>query len=187
MEENNKKKLIGTILGVVLFIALIVGATYAWFNNAANVTNGNYNAEAKNFMITYTKGTEIADMVYKKTSEATPNNITSEVVVKAKKANTQTADGTLNIIFTPDENTINVDGAINWGVSLNSEGTFHTTGSVASTSTAPITVYTGPVTVEDTSYHIHFWADPTKISNDQLGQTFKGHIHATATQNETTN
>ena len=39
----DRKKLIGTIIGVIFFVALIAGATFAWLTFNANVTNGNYN------------------------------------------------------------------------------------------------------------------------------------------------
>ena len=55
----DKKKLIGTIIGVIAFAALIAGATYAWFSFALNVTTGSYSANTQNFIVTYTKGTNI--------------------------------------------------------------------------------------------------------------------------------
>ena len=72
----DKKKLIGTIIGVTLFIALIAGATFAWLTANATTTNGNYTATTKNFIITYAGGTQINAV--KQLSSATTATITSE-------------------------------------------------------------------------------------------------------------
>ena len=56
----DKKKLIGTIIGVVAFGALIAGATYAWLTYNATITNGNYLLSSMNFSVVYTKGTAVS-------------------------------------------------------------------------------------------------------------------------------
>lgn len=84
------KKLLGTIIGVLMFALLIVGATYAWLTLTANVTNGNYTVKTKNFIINYAGGTAITDTV--QTSNATTANITS-----ASTADGSTTDGWLAV------------------------------------------------------------------------------------------
>ena len=84
------KKLLGTIIGVLMFALLIVGATYAWLTLTANVTNGNYTVKTKNFIINYSGGTAITDTV--QTSNATTANITS-----ASTADGSTDDGWLAV------------------------------------------------------------------------------------------
>ena len=56
----DKKKLIGLIIGIILFAALIVGATFAWLTYSINVTNGNYNVETSCFDINYENGADIS-------------------------------------------------------------------------------------------------------------------------------
>ena len=46
-----RKKLIGTIIGVTMFALLIVGATYAWLSATINVNNGTYQLSTRNFII----------------------------------------------------------------------------------------------------------------------------------------
>lgn len=75
----DKRKLIGTIIGVIMFAALIAGATFAWFTIAATTTNGNYTASTKNFIINYTGGTSISKVIV--TDNATIANITQETDV----------------------------------------------------------------------------------------------------------
>jgi len=60
MNTDKKIKLIGTILGVLLFIVLIVGISYAWFNwRSGNVIiSGNTECFP---VIEYTKGQTISD------------------------------------------------------------------------------------------------------------------------------
>ena len=52
----NKKKMLGAIIGIIAFIALVAGATYAWITNGLGVSNGIYNVATKNFVINFTKG-----------------------------------------------------------------------------------------------------------------------------------
>lgn len=56
----DKKKLMGLIIGIILFAALIVGATFAWLTYAINVTNGNYNVETSCFDVNYENGADIS-------------------------------------------------------------------------------------------------------------------------------
>ena len=56
----DKKKLIGLIIGIILFAALIVGATFAWLTYSINVTNGNYNVETSCFDVNYENGADIS-------------------------------------------------------------------------------------------------------------------------------
>ena len=73
----NKKKLMGTIIGVTLFAALIAGATYALLTITATTTNGNYaGLKTKNFIINYAGGTQINAI--SQLSSATTAAITSK-------------------------------------------------------------------------------------------------------------
>ena len=54
-----KKKLIGIIVGVIAFIALIGGATFAWFTYNITLNNAGYNFTSSNFSIVYDKGSNI--------------------------------------------------------------------------------------------------------------------------------
>ena len=58
----DKKKLIGTIIGVAMFAALIAGATFAFLSFTATVTNSTYNGTSMNFLVDYTKGTAITGL-----------------------------------------------------------------------------------------------------------------------------
>ena len=55
----NKRKLYGTLIGVIAFAILIAGATFAWFTYVFNATNGSYNAATTCFDIIYEQGQDI--------------------------------------------------------------------------------------------------------------------------------
>ncbi len=57
----DNKKIIGAILGVVAFIALVAGATFAWLTATVTVNNGTYVGNIKNFVISYTGGSAVGD------------------------------------------------------------------------------------------------------------------------------
>ena len=57
------KKLIGMIIGVTLFAALIAGATFAWMTFSASVTNGTQNIQSRNFTFSYTNGSAITGLL----------------------------------------------------------------------------------------------------------------------------
>ena len=80
----NQKKLIGTIIGVLLFAVLIAGATFAWFTFSVNVSNGNYNAATGKFSIDYVGGGEITSAPIVTTG--TPENATVKQIT-AKLSN----------------------------------------------------------------------------------------------------
>lgn len=101
------KKIIGLIIGILLFGALIAGATFAWFTTNVRILNGNFvNAKTTNFIVNYTKGTAISAVPILDTgssdSLAEANFATGtsgaggKIVVKAKR-NTNDADGNLDI------------------------------------------------------------------------------------------
>lgn len=91
----DKRKLIGTIIGVTMFAALIAGATFAWLSFTANVTNSVFNATTRNFIITYTGGQSVNDMYITKTPTATvldaaqntDENLNSKIIVTGAKSN----------------------------------------------------------------------------------------------------
>ena len=75
----NTKKIIGTIIGITAFIALIASATYAWLTLDATITGGVYNASTKNFVINYSGGTEIKTLNQISSNNSLKSNITSEI------------------------------------------------------------------------------------------------------------
>lgn len=191
----DKKKLIGTIVGVTAFIALIAGATFAWFTATVGITTGTYNAKTLNFVINYTKGTDITTMPpMLKNSAATGGN-TSTLVVAANRTSND-ADGKLEIrLTTTSSNTLTTSGALHYAVCTGTETASACTGALTSGSTGVqgtpgnvtaagtktiFTVNTIPTT--KTYYWVHFWLDGDVVTNAHANQAYAGYIHAYAQQ-----
>ena len=71
------KKLIGTIVGVAVFAALVAGATFAWLSATANVTNSTFTGTSKNFIITYQGSASVSGFKQIASGSATTAAITT--------------------------------------------------------------------------------------------------------------
>ena len=211
----DKRKFIGTIIGVIMFAALIAGATFAWFTITATTTNGNYTASTKNFIINYTGGKSISKVMV--TDNATVANITQETDVG------QTDDGWLAVSASKTANSAKASSfaiklhvnsnalttkAVTWAICKGacpttvalatvSSGTA-TCGSgvtncgtvAAGASNTDITLYNDTSTfntdaaVSAQTYNVYVWVDAATTVNADLGKTFSGYIHASATQGD---
>lgn len=210
------KKLLGTIIGVIMFALLIVGATYAWLTITANVTNGNYTVKTKNFIINYAGGTDITDTV--QTSNATTVNITS-----ASTADASTTDGWLAVTASKTADSAKAsDFTIKLHINSNTltskaltyavcKGTCPTGVALATVSSGTATCGTGVIAcntiaanqsnkdivlytdtqtfnedgaVSAQTYNIYFWLDAGTIVAADIGKSFSGYIHASATQGD---
>ena len=195
MSSNDKKKIIGAILGVLAFGALIAGATYAWLSSAATVTNGTYTAESKNFLIEYNKGTDITNLPILTAAEATPAKA-KELHVQAKLKDGKTIPGKITIkITTTSKGELTTGGAINYAICKSSGGTLNSPTESPCTAFSANTVkkgtitgteisYTDPTPLASTysNYFVYMWIDGATLSNAMLGQTYSGYVHASATQ-----
>ena len=111
----DKKKLIGTIVGVIAFAALIAGATFAWLTQNASVTNGSYNFGTMNFSVAYTKGTALTSVPI---LSAPTTSTAATLNVKANKVS-GSAPGTLTIYLNTESSTTAAllsSGALNYAV-----------------------------------------------------------------------
>lgn len=196
MNSDSKKKLIGAILGVVIFAALIAGATYAWLTFNATVTNGVYNGTTKKFIINFTKGADINSVP----QLATPTPETAQNLVVSAKLADDSIPGkiTIKMTATSKDTLLTKSGAVHWAICsdtsttspcVNNFNNAKNQGVVDSSNLSnPITLWTDPtpLTADLKYYFVYFWIDPAKISNEMLeesGQsTFSGYVHASAEQ-----
>jgi len=202
-----RKKMIGAIIGVTLFAALMAGATYAWLSATVNVTRGNYNAATGNFVIDYNDGAaggtiENVPIV----STPSKSSLVTAEAFKEITANLATGSisGKLTIkLTTTVDNLLTKSGALNYAICVEEDcaeedlsdadvtGTINTT-NVGTTTDEGYTyekvLYADPSDLETTqkSYFVYFWLDGTKITNamvEQDGQNeYSGYIHASAEQ-----
>ena len=184
----DKKKLIGSIIGVTLFALLVAGATYAWLTSALSTSNDDYNTRTKNFVVNFTKGDAIGSVPIL----GTPSKDTaSSLTVEAYRPSTS-APGTLTIYLnnntTTENNVIVTDGVLKYSYCIGSTCTDEiftaNTGTVPTGTKVPLITNT-VLNTTATDYTLYFWLDGATInSTTHLGKTFTGYISAEANQTE---
>ena len=180
----DKKKLIGTIVGVIAFAALIAGATYAWLSNTLAVTNGVYNLKTMNFLVNYTKGTDISNM----TSVASPTTTnTKGLTVRAGLAD-NSAPGKITIYLntTSASNAIITGGHLKYSWCIGTcTGTNFADHTNTVSSTNKIAIVSNEVlTTSQKDFNVYFWLDGTKDESAIVGLSYSGYISAEASQTE---
>lgn len=197
----DKKKLIGTIIGVTLFAALIAGATFAWLTFAAGVNNGVYNSKTRNFFINYVGGSQIESIPTLVTATGGASATATPLTVSAYRA-ANSANGILYLKMTTEDTTaqsILDSGALNYAVCSGSATTANCTalteGSTGVLKAGTITEYdetelyntgTSGIPTTQTYYWIYFWLDAANVNTDMVGDniSYSGYIHASAEQTE---
>ena len=176
----SNKKLIGTIIGVIAFAALISGATFAWLTYAVNVTGGTYNGASTNFVVNYTKGTDISDVpILTSPTVSTARSL----VVSANKTSTS-VDGTLSIkLTTTSSDILTTSGAIKYKA-CQGECADLTSNVGTVTASGTVEIFSGALQSSATSSYVYFWIDAATFSNDHVGKTYSGYISAEAQQTQ---
>lgn len=202
----DKKKFIGTVIGVIFFVALIAGATFAWLTLTPTFTNNSVTGGTTNFIVDYTKGSTISGLkIINSSSVATTamtTAATGKTTVKAYRA-ANDADGnlTIKLITTSSNALVSTTGPLRYAVC---SGTCTLTGSPVASVTASSTGLLAKGTVTSTeqqlllsdgiattekSYDIYLWLDQTTIYSNSdtylpngTGLTYAGYISASAVQ-----
>ena len=187
----DKRKVIGTIIGVMMFAALIVGATYAWLSFTANVTNATATGSTLNYWVNYAKGQDLSELPMLASATTTT---ASKVTVTAQRPQGSIADNIKLYLTTTSTGSLTTSGAIKYVVcegNCTSE-TFSGYTINAVTATSTVEIYNRTLPGETTSnsnatvtYNIYFWIDAATLVNAHLGQTYSGYIHADSAQNQT--
>ena len=207
----DKKQFIGTIVGVIFFVALIAGATFAWLTFNASVTNGNYAGSTLNFTYNYTTGTDVTKI---NTLTATParNAITAGtgyVALTASKPAGSAKASKFDLILKKTTNEIGVSNVVKYAVCKSATATdCNNSASTAipsatnttwvalgtiSTGTTDQTLYsdTSSFAAEGAAtanYYVYFWVNSDAIitgnQNQVVGKSFAGYIYATSQQTD---
>lgn len=207
----DKKKFIGTIVGVIFFVALIAGATFAWLTFNASVTNGNYAGSTLNFTYNYTTGTDVTKI---NILTATParNAITAGtgyVALTASKPAGSAKASKFDLILKKTTNEIGVSNVVKYAVCKSATATdCNNSASTAipsatnttwvalgtiSTGTTDQTLYsdTSSFAAEGAAtanYYVYFWVNGDAIitgnQNQVVGKSFAGYIYATSQQTD---
>lgn len=208
----DKRKLIGMILGVTLFAALIAGATFAWLSFDASVTNGTYNGASLNFTYTYAGGNAVSSisMLGATPARSSIKDKAGYIVLTASKAANTAKASSFNIKLHKTSNTISPETVIRYAVC---KGTADNCSNAASTaipsttnttfvaygqlgtwdSSSDVTLYSDTSTfaaegAASATYYVYIWIDGTLINDTNqdtvLGKSFSGYIHASSTQTD---
>lgn len=112
----NTKKIIAMIFGVILFVALIAGGTFAWLTFGTSIVSTNVNtATAMNFLVDYTKGTAINDIPIVDSNLVTPSQTKSLAVVMKKHSNSADGHGSISLTTTTTD-ILTTDGIVRWAI-----------------------------------------------------------------------
>lgn len=177
----NKQKIIGLIVGVVVFIFCIAGITYAyitWISNDIEKT-----VSSKCFNVHYDKGTNISGIISPSTDYTGGTSVTvkmdlsSECDIRANgKLYLNTSTSTTNSLFR--------EGLLNYQVLINGAVT-DLKGSIMET--GDIVIDLGELsknTSATTEYTVYVWIDYNLVENSDASSMYHGSIRAEAIQFE---
>ena len=173
------KKTLGIILGVLAFIAFILGVTYAWLSwGSTSSISGNSGCFTIDYSGTGFEGTLEMSDVYSK-------GITSSVTMKINSSCTN-INGTGTIYL----NTKSFNGPSSWTTDGALKYTVVTSGSVVAsgkiTSASDLAIYSNfnlaSSTASAVTYTIYIWLDGTIAGANYANAKYVGNIHATAKQ-----
>jgi len=175
----NKYKIVGIILGVVIFSLCIAGITYA-FITWSSTEDINKTVKSKCFNVLYTKGTDISGTInpsYDYTGglyTTIKMNIDSNCNIKANgKLYLETKNETSNNLFR--------EGLLNYHVVKG--GTVVSSGSI--TEKGEIEIDLGELvasTSASTSYTLYVWIDYNLVQNTDAFSSYIGSIRGEAIQ-----
>jgi len=209
----DKKKLIGMILGVTMFAALIAGATFAWLTFEANVVNGNYAGKSLNFSYTYGKGTDVGGIsilsatparnaiaVAKGYVELTASKPAGSAKASSfdiklhKTSGTISPESVIKFAVCRSKTATDCNNAASTTIPATASGNFVAVGALGSwdgSSDKLLYSDTASFAAEgaaNMNYYVYLWIDGTLISEDNqdtiIGQSFSGYIHASSTQTD---
>lgn len=210
----DKKKLIGMIIGIAMFAALIAGATFAWLTFTATFTNNVITGASRNFTFTYSQGTAVSNLEWS-TSTPARNIITASngyITLAATKPATIPEASNFRIILQKTTMEIGVANLVKFAICrsntptncnnsststipTSASGDWVAVGSI-STSTGAQTLYDDTTTFNvysDTvattgNYYIYFWLDSAVLTNDNIAnaqdKNMVGYVYAEAVQGE---
>ena len=190
------KKTIGAVVGVIAFIALIAGATFAWFTASAAVTNATYNGTVCSYSLTVTGGnintslplassTASSAYHYSKTHATIgAQGVMSTVTAKLASACSLSSAGVAEIratISAGASTNCPLSYAVFSGATTDFSGASLAHGTITSASATTL-ITTGTLTTTDQTYKIWLYLDGDVITNSAcMNLAYKGNITVTST------
>ena len=190
------KKTIGAVVGVIAFIALIAGATFAWFTVSAAVTNATYNGTVCSYSLTVTGGnintslplassTASSAYHYSKTHATIgAQGVMSTVTAKLASACSASSAGVAEIratISAGASTNCPLSYAVFSGATTDFSGAPLAKGTITSASAKTLTT-TSTLTTTDQTYKIWLYLDGDVITNSAcMNLAYEGNITVVST------
>lgn len=196
----DKRKIIGTIIGVLMFAMLIVGATFAWLTFNATVTNATVNGITLSYWVDYGKGEKIENIPILNMGTKTT---AAKATVTAKRPEGSIADNIKLYLTSTSTGLTTTSGIVKYIVCVDNDDNYkcdenftnRTIQSITATSTVEIysgmlngpeqDPETGQEITNEVTYDIYFWIDSAMLSNEHLKdghKEYSGYIHADSNQ-----
>lgn len=177
----NKGKIIGSILGIILFVLLVAGATYAYITWTSEPIKNVVNSKC--FDIYYTKGTDITGSIMP--SNDYTNGLSTSIKFNINSSCDIDATGKL-YLTTLDTTSSNLyrEGLLNYQLLIGNTVT-DVKGSI--TSSGEIVLDLGELTKAtsaSTSYTLYVWVDNNLVVNSDVNSVYYGNIRAETIQHE---
>ena len=178
MYYMKESKIIGIVLGIVLFVFLIFGITYAYITWTSDKINRTVNSKC--FDIYYQKGTDISGIMIPSLDYT--GGLYTSVKMNISSSCDIRANGIiyLNTLDTTSSNLYR-EGLLNYQVVSGS--TLLGSGNI--TSNGEISINVGGLTKSDSAtseYTIYVWVDSDVIENSDINSVYYGSIRAEVIQ-----
>lgn len=205
----NNKKIFGMIVGVMAFVALIAGATFAWLTWQSTPTE--IEGTTSNFTVNYSVpgGAISSTLVPAITYSTASGDYTYAKISRTSGSLEGTANLILNVTNLTLTGTCTTSGVVTYTKKADCTGTWVTAdaskikwivksgGSTADTATTEVAsgdftdivsnkislVSNATLNTTDTYYFVYIWLD-SSAGNEFVGTTFSGNISATAVQKQ---
>jgi len=210
----DKKKIIGMTIGIIMFAALIAGATFAWLTFTATFTNNVINGVSRNFTFTYEEGTAVTELIWS-TDAPSRNIILPEkgyITLTATKPEKVPEASNFKIILQKTTMDIKVNDLVKYAICRSntvtdcnneSTSTIPTSASGNWVAVGSITTSTGAQELYDDqttfnvysestpttgNYYIYLWLDSEVLTNSNMANAqnkqMVAYIYAEAVQGE---
>lgn len=172
------RKIMGTLIGILGFIAAMAGLTYAMYVDTetnSNVVSGGHDCEE---IVSYTKGADIAITSANALKEVTNYTESSAQTELTFYATCGTSIGTIYINTGTNTSSHLLENMLRYTIIKNTSPTETYTGYITNTGDTAIEV--GKLETTETTYTVHIWIEYNGESDPD--STFSGYIHASARQ-----
>ena len=189
--DKKKSKMIGMVLGVVLFMALVAGVTYAWISWTSQnvIIAGSTECFDVDYTITNQIGTALEPAKLRYLSSYVGGQY-AEVALSVND-NCSTINGTGTLYLTTDSTATSatiLDGGLYYTVVKIESGVSTVLSQAPITSTSEITLLNNiPVTnaTDNILYRVYVWINGEYAGNTYLDTVYVGSVRAEVLSNET--